>query len=70
MLTDIQIAQSVKPRPIWEIAAKLGIGEDDLELYGRYKAKINLVPDENVSGKRPGLGRRPQSRTARICGSQ
>ncbi|MBE5766741.1 MAG: formate--tetrahydrofolate ligase [Clostridiales bacterium] len=51
MLTDIQIAQSVKPRPIWEIAAKLGIGEDDLELYGRYKAKINLVPGENVSGK-------------------
>ena len=41
MLTDIEIAQSTKLRPITEIADKLGLQEDELELYGRYKAKIN-----------------------------
>ncbi|MBQ9564039.1 MAG: formate--tetrahydrofolate ligase [Synergistaceae bacterium] len=38
--TDIEIAQAAKPKPITEIAAKLGISEEELELYGRYKAKI------------------------------
>lgn len=41
MLTDIEIAQSTKLRPITEIADHLGIREEELELYGRYKAKIN-----------------------------
>ncbi len=41
MLTDIEIAQSTKLRPITEIANHLGIREEELELYGRYKAKIN-----------------------------
>ena len=41
MLTDIEIAQSTKLRPITEIAEKLGIQEDELELYGKYKAKLN-----------------------------
>jgi formate--tetrahydrofolate ligase len=40
MLTDIEIAQRATPRPIVEIAGALGLGEDDLELYGRYKAKV------------------------------
>ena len=40
MLTDIQIAQSVRPRPIQEMAAKLGLGEDSLIPYGRNKAKV------------------------------
>lgn len=40
MLSDIQIAQAAKLRPIQEIGALLGLDEDDLELYGRYKAKI------------------------------
>ena len=40
MLTDIEIASSVTPRPITEIAAKLGIDDDRLECYGRYKAKV------------------------------
>ena len=40
MLTDIQIAQSVQPRPIREIAARLGLGEDHLIPYGRNKAKV------------------------------
>ena len=41
MLTDVQIAQSAKMEPIKEIAAKVGLSEDDLELYGKYKAKID-----------------------------
>jgi len=40
--SDIEIAQSVQMRPISEIAAKVGIGEEYLEPYGKYKAKINL----------------------------
>ncbi len=40
MKSDIEIAQAVTPKPITEIAAKLGISEDDLECYGKYKAKI------------------------------
>ena len=42
MLSDIEIAESCRMQPITRIAAKLGLKEDDLELYGRYKAKINL----------------------------
>lgn len=39
--TDIEIAQECKMQPITEIARKIGIKEDDIELYGKYKAKIN-----------------------------
>ncbi len=42
MLSDIEIAESCKMQDIRQIAAKLGLCEDDLELYGKYKAKINL----------------------------
>ena len=42
MLTDVEIAQSAQMKPIKEIAAKVGLEEDDLELYGKYKAKISL----------------------------
>ena len=41
MLTDIQIAQQAKPKPIYEIARCLGIPDEDLEPYGRYKAKVS-----------------------------
>jgi len=41
MKTDIQIAQEAKLLPIREVAAKYGIAEDDLELYGKYKAKFS-----------------------------
>ena len=44
MKTDIEIAQSAKLLPITEIAAKLGIGEEALEPYGRSKAKLDLAP--------------------------
>ena len=40
MKTDIQIAQEATMLPIRKVAAAYGIGEDDLELYGKYKAKI------------------------------
>lgn len=40
MKTDIQIAQEAVMAPITKVAASIGIAEDDLELYGRYKAKI------------------------------
>lgn len=40
MKTDIQIAQEAVMRPICDVAAAYGIGEDDLELYGKYKAKL------------------------------
>lgn len=42
MKTDVQIAQEAKMLPITEIGKTLGIEEDDLELYGKYKAKISL----------------------------
>ena len=41
MKSDIEIAQSADMRPIKEIAASFGIGEDDLELYGKYKTKLS-----------------------------
>lgn len=41
MKTDIEIAQEAKKMPIKDVAAKLGMTEDDLELYGKYKAKIS-----------------------------
>ena len=40
-MTDIEIARNAEIRPIREIAGSLGMEEDDLELYGRYKAKIS-----------------------------
>ena len=42
MNNDLQIARAAKIRPITEIAQKLGIDADDLELYGKYKAKLPL----------------------------
>ena len=40
--SDIAIAQAAKLRPIREVAAELGLSDDELELYGKYKAKISL----------------------------
>ena len=42
MKTDVQIAQQAEMKPIGEIGAKLGLTDDQLEPYGRYKAKISL----------------------------
>ena len=46
-MTDIEIANSVKPRNITEIADKLSIPEEALECYGRYKAKVSLKADDS-----------------------
>ncbi|HFI0025928.1 TPA: formate--tetrahydrofolate ligase [Streptococcus suis] len=53
MKTDIEIAQSVTLKPITEIVEKVGISFDDIELYGKYKAKlsfdkINAVKDNEL----------------------
>ena len=51
-MTDQDIARTIKLRPIGEIASKLGIDADDLELYGKYKAKLPLkYIDRNKFGK-------------------
>ncbi len=42
MLSDIEIAQSVTPRPIVDVARQAGLTEEELELYGQYKAKVKL----------------------------
>lgn len=52
MKTDIQIAQEAKLLPIREVAEKLDITEDELELYGKYKAKLSDEYMERIS-KRP-----------------
>ncbi|MDP2945472.1 MAG: formate--tetrahydrofolate ligase, partial [Atribacterota bacterium] len=41
MKSDLQIAQEAKLKPITEIAASIGIREDELDLYGKYKAKVS-----------------------------
>ena len=50
MKTDIQIAQEAKLMPITEVAEQLGISFDDLELYGKYKAKLSDEYLENIQG--------------------
>ncbi len=42
MNNDLQIAQAAKIEPVLDIAAKIGLSEDDLDLYGKYKAKVHL----------------------------
>ena len=54
MLTDIQIAQSCKMLPIAEIAKKLDISEDELELYGKYKAKLSNELWDRIKDKKDG----------------
>jgi len=52
--SDIEIAKQAKLLPVGEIAARLGIGEDDLELYGRYKGKISDDFFERIEGNKDG----------------
>ena len=54
MKTDIEIANSIKIKPIYEIADKLGIDRDLLEPYGRYKAKLplSLIDKSKIEGKK------------------
>ena len=54
MLSDIEIAQGAKMLPIAEVAKKLSIGEDDLEFYGKYKAKLPLSLRDKLKDKPDG----------------
>ncbi len=54
MLSDIEIAQKAHMLPITEVAKKLGIGEEDIELYGRYKAKLSMDLIKRVQDKPDG----------------
>ena len=54
MKTDIEIAQEATMEPIVTVAAKLGIGEEDLELYGRYKAKLSEEYIRSIQGRPDG----------------
>jgi formate--tetrahydrofolate ligase len=49
--SDLEIAQAASMRPILEIADHLGIAEDELDLYGRYKAKVHLNILERLKGR-------------------
>jgi formate--tetrahydrofolate ligase len=52
--SDIEIAQAAKMKPIVEVAKKLGIKEDELEMYGKYKAKIELSILDRLKKKKNG----------------
>ena len=54
MLSDIEIAQQSKMQKITDVAAKLGISEDDIELYGKYKAKLSYDLIRRVKDKKDG----------------
>lgn len=54
MKSDIEIAQSANMKPITEVAKSIGINEDDLELYGKYKAKLSDEYMNSVAGNPDG----------------
>ena len=53
-MTDIEIARNTELKPITHIADKLGINEDELEQYGRFKAKINQKAIDRLENKKNG----------------
>lgn len=57
--TDIEIAQAARLRPIADVAAELGLAEDEVEFYGRHKAKISLQAIER---------RKPRGRLVLVTG--
>ncbi len=50
-MTDIQIANSYQMKPITQIAEKLAINSDDLEMYGKFKAKVDITKGQSSQGK-------------------
>ena len=54
MPSDLEIAQSAKLLPVAEVAEKLGLREDELDLYGRDKAKVRLSVLERLSDQPDG----------------
>ncbi len=54
MKSDIEIAQEATMKPIRDVAASIGLSEDDIELYGKYKAKVSLEVWERLKNKPDG----------------
>lgn len=54
MKSDIEIAQSVALKPITEVVEKVGITFDDIELYGKYKAKLSFDKIKSIQENKPG----------------
>lgn len=70
MLSDVEIARNATPIPVTEIAAKLGYAADDLECYGKYKAKVPLAEGNKkaklvlVTAMNPTLSAKARPRSA------
>jgi formate--tetrahydrofolate ligase len=58
MLSSLEIARSVMPRPIMDLAGELGLREDEIELYGPYKAKVSLEGISRLEREAAAAGRR------------
>ncbi|MDT8902570.1 formate--tetrahydrofolate ligase [Anaeroselena agilis] len=54
MKSDVEIAQEANMKPIAQVAAELGLTDDDLELYGKYKAKVSLAAWERLKDRPDG----------------
>ncbi|HCF50913.1 MAG TPA: formate--tetrahydrofolate ligase, partial [Syntrophomonas sp.] len=54
MKSDIEIAQETHMKPITDVAASLGLTDDDIELYGKYKAKVALPVWERIKDRPSG----------------
>jgi len=54
LLTDVEIAQAAQPKLITDVARDLGLSDEDLELYGRYKAKVSLSVLEETADRPDG----------------
>jgi len=50
MKSSLEIAQEATLRPVMDIAKEIGLEEDEVDLYGRYKAKISLSAIDRLSG--------------------
>ena len=51
--SDLEIARSVTPRPIVDVARDLGIRDEEIEPYGRTKAKVTLAAIQRLEAERP-----------------
>ncbi len=51
MKSDVEIAQAAEMKPILQVAAELGLSEDEIELYGKYKAKVSLAAWERIKNR-------------------
>ena len=54
MMNDIEIAEAAKVKDIREIASRIGLSEDEIQMYGRYMAKVPLVSLDKYKDKKDG----------------